>query len=54
MEFEICDSGSGLTVQDNAKWERNRRMAAEVAAALVAVAGIIGIAMEYAEEKRKE
>lgn len=54
MGFEIFDSGNDVAVQDNAKWERNRRMAVEVATVLVAVAGIIGIAIENAEEKRKE
>ena len=54
MDFEMRTSGSDLAVQDNARWERNRRMAKEVATALVAVAGIISIAVEYADEKRKE
>lgn len=54
MGFEMQASGSGMEAQDNARWERNRRIAKEVATALVAVAGIIGIAVEYADEKRKE
>ena len=54
MGFEMQTSGSDMAVQDNARWERNCRMAKEVATALVAVAGIISIAVEYANEKRKE
>lgn len=54
MGFEIFDSGNEVAVQENTRWERNRRMAVEVATVLVAVAGIIGIAIENAEEKRKE
>ena len=54
MDFEMLSYGSDLAVQDNARWERNCQMAKEVAAALVAVAGIISIAVEYADEKRKE
>lgn len=54
MEFEMQTSGSDMTVQDNARWERNCRMAKEVATVLVAVAGIIGIAVEYANEKRSD
>ena len=45
MDFEMQAFGSDMAVQDNAK---------EVATALVAVAGIISIAVEYANEKRKE
>lgn len=54
MEFEMQTYGSDMAVQDNARWERNCRMAKEVANVLVAVAGMIGIAVEYANEKRKE
>lgn len=54
MELEMVASGSDMAVQDNAKWERNCHIAKEVATALVAVAGIISIAVEYANEKRKE
>ncbi len=54
MEFEMQTSGGDMAVQDNVRWERNCRMAKEVATALVAVAGIISIAVEYADEKRKE
>ena len=54
MEFEMQTFGSDMAVRDNAKWERNCRMVKEVATALVAVAGIISIAVEYANEKRKE
>ena len=54
MDFEMQAFGSDMAVQDNARWERNCRMAKEVATALVAVAGMIGIAVEYANEKRKE
>ena len=54
MGFEMQTSGSDMAVQDNARWERNCRMAKEIATVLVAVAGIIGIAVEYANEKRKE
>ncbi len=54
MEFEMRTSGSDMAVQDNARWERNCRMAKEIATVFVAVAGMIGIAVEYANEKRKE
>lgn len=54
MEFEMQASSSDMAVQDNARWERNCRMAKEVATVIVAVAGMIGIAVEYANEKRKE
>lgn len=54
MGFELLTSGSDLAAQDDARWERNCRMAKEVATVLVAVAGIIGIAIENANEKRKE
>ena len=54
MDFEMQAFGSDMAVQDNARWERNCRMVKEVATALVAVAGIISIAVEYADEKRKE
>ena len=54
MEFEMQTFGSDMAVQDNAKWERNCRMVKEFATALLAVAGIISIAVEYANEKRKE
>ena len=54
MGFEVFDSGNDVAVQDSTRWERNRRMAVEVATVLVAVAGIIGIAIENAEERRKE
>lgn len=54
MEFEMRTSGSDMAVRDNARWERNCRMAKEIATVLVAVAGMIGIVVEYANEKRKE
>lgn len=54
MGFEIFDSRNDVAAQDNTRWERNRRMAVEIATVLVAVAGIIGIAIENAEERRKE
>ena len=54
MDFEMRTCGSDVAVQDNARWERNCRMAKEIATVLVAVAGMIGIAVEYANEKRKE
>ncbi len=54
MDFEMQTSGSDMVVQDNARWERNCRMAKEIATALVAVAGIISIAVEYVDDKRKE
>ena len=54
MEFEMQTYGSDKAVQDNARCERNCRMAKEIATVLVAVAGMIGIAVEYANEKRKE
>lgn len=54
MGFEIFNPENDAAVQDNTRWERNRRMAVEVATVLVAVAGIIGIALENADEKRKE
>lgn len=54
MDYEMRTSGSDLAVRDNPRWERNCRMAKEVATVLVAVAGMIGIAVEYANEKRKE
>ena len=46
MEFEMQTSGGDMAVQDNARWERNCRMAKEVASGLGLLALLLSMQMK--------